>query len=219
MTRSGSSGGSAVSASRRSALASIHIGVKALGLDDGDYRDLLERVVGVRSASQCTDAQLGRIMDEFRRLGFARGGRAASRRATHPVARKARALWISLYQLGAIENASERALEAFAKRQLGIDRLAWADQSHSDALIEALKAIGERHGWRQAGVRDDAAANQVKLKAALVRAIAGKLAALGDAGAVAEVAGCDAWSTADLQMAAHELGRRLRAHPARHRSA
>lgn len=208
-----------MSPERRASLAGIHVGAKALGLDDDDYRDLLERVVGVRSASQCTDAQLGRIMDELRRLGFTRGDRPAARRATHPIARKARALWISLYQLGAIENASERALEAFAKRQLGIDRLAWADQSRSNALIEALKAIGERHGWRQAGERDDVAANQVKLKVALVRAIAAKLAALGDPDAAAQVAGCDAWSVADLQMAAHDLGRRLRAHPARLRSA
>ena len=71
------------------------------------------------------------------------------RRAEHAVARKARALWISLFALGAIDNPSERALEHFAKRQLGVDRLQWADQSKGNRLIEALKAIAEREGWDQ----------------------------------------------------------------------
>ncbi|MFX8708345.1 regulatory protein GemA, partial [Acinetobacter baumannii] len=67
----------------------------------------------------------------------------------HPMARKARALWISLHKLGVVHNPSEQALEAFAKRQLGCEKLVWARQSDAYRLIEALKSMAERAGWRQ----------------------------------------------------------------------
>lgn len=65
------------------------------------------------------------------------------------MARKARALWISLYHLGVVRSPSEASLEAFAKRQLGCERLVWAQQSHAYRLIEALKDMAERNGWKQ----------------------------------------------------------------------
>ena len=58
-------------------------------------------------------------------------------------------MWISLYNLGAVRNPSEEALEAFATRQLRVERLQWANQSHCYKLIEALKAMAERAGWHQ----------------------------------------------------------------------
>ena len=64
------------------------------------------------------------------------------------MARKARALWISLHQLGVVRNSSEQAFEAFACRQLGCEKLVWARQSDAFKLIEALKAMGLRAGWK-----------------------------------------------------------------------
>lgn len=136
---------------RRALLAKVHLASKALGMVDDDYRELLQRITGLRSAGDCDNHQLGAVIAEFERLGFKSTPRAAARPApaNHPVARKARAMWISLHQLGAVEDPSERALEAFCKRQLGVDRLHWVDQSQGYRLIEALKAIAERSGWRQ----------------------------------------------------------------------
>ena len=48
-----------------------------------------------------------------------------------------------------MRNRSESALEAFAARQLHVDRLQWADQAQVYKLIEALKAMAERAGWSQ----------------------------------------------------------------------
>lgn len=140
---------------RRAMLAKVHLAKKELGLVDDDYRAVLVDVAGVTSAADCTDGQLADLLERFKARGFqsrkpgesARNRRAAPRPADHPTARKARALWISLHQLGAIGNPSERALETFAQRQLGCERLQWADQSLAYKLIEALKAIAERHSW------------------------------------------------------------------------
>lgn len=149
-----------VTSDRRAMLAKVHLAAKELGLDDDARRDVLERVTGRRSSADCTDAQLDAVIAHFKGLGWkpkvVAGGKAAapaaSRRptpASHPVANKARAMWISLWNLGVVENRSEQALEAFAKRQLKVDRLQWADQAQGFRLIEALKAMAERNGWSQ----------------------------------------------------------------------
>jgi phage gp16-like protein len=134
---------------RRSMLAKIHLARKELRLIEDDYRAILLKVTGRSSAKLCTDAELSAVIGELKRIGFRPQKAAGSRPATHPGAAKARAMWISLHQLGAIKNPSEQALEAFARRQLGCERLQWADQSLVYRLIEALKAIAERHGWSQ----------------------------------------------------------------------
>lgn len=140
----------------RRAIAKIKIAQKDLGIEDGDYRDLLERVTGKRSAAQLSEAQCGLVLDEFKRLGWkpkvsGGRGRPARKAADHPVARKARALWLSLWNLGVVRDPSEASLEAFARRQLGVDQLQWADQTQGFRLIEALKAMAQRHGWSQSG--------------------------------------------------------------------
>lgn len=145
-----------VSPRRRALLGKVHVAKKELRLTEEAYRDRLFKVTGHSSAANCSDEQLVRLLDDFRdvlnwqakpTLRQAQGKRPGGKRADHPTARKARALWISLGQLGAIDNASEQALEEFAKRQLGCARLQWADQGQMDRVIEALIAIGRRHGW------------------------------------------------------------------------
>lgn len=138
----------------------VQIARKDLGLREDDYRSILERLTGKTSSAACSDAELGRVLDEFKAKGWTpkvvAGGKARTgtapipnRPADHPSARKARALWLSLWNLGEVRDPSEAALEAFARRQLGVDRLQWADQGTTYKLIEALKAIGQRAGWDQ----------------------------------------------------------------------
>jgi len=147
-----------VAGGRRAMLAKVHLGAKELGLDEDTRRDLLERLTDRRSSADCTDAQLDLVLAEFKRMGWtpkpASAATATARRPTSgprpadtPMALKARAMWKSLWNLGVIRNSSERALEAFAERQLHVAKLQWADQSQGYRLIEALKAIGAREGW------------------------------------------------------------------------
>lgn len=55
---------------RNQRLAAIHMGKKALGLDDDIYRDVLEQVTGQRSAKDLTDDQLIQVLQHFESLGF-----------------------------------------------------------------------------------------------------------------------------------------------------
>lgn len=140
---------------RRSMIGKVKLAQKALGLVDDDYRAMLLRETGCTSAADCTEGQLARMIEAMKRAGFkpvAKVGTGPSARvaAQGKAARKARALWISLHQLGVVHNPSEIALEAFAKRQLKVDALAWANDGQMFKLIEALKAMAEKNGWSQA---------------------------------------------------------------------
>lgn len=132
---------------RRALLAKVHIARKELALGEDSYRDLLERVTGRRSAADLDDRQLVLVVNEMKGKGFA--PRSKPKTASSPSAGKARALWISLHQLGVVRNPSEKALESFGKRQLKVERLVWADDDQMYRLIEALKDMAERAGWSQ----------------------------------------------------------------------
>ncbi len=160
---------------RRAMNAKVHLAKKDLGLTEDDYRGILLEQTKCASLKVCTDAQVDKLLKYFEARGFKPMPSKGKRAADHPGAGKARALWISLGQLGAIENLSEQALEAFARRQLGCDRLQWADQGLTYKLIEALKAIAERHGWRQSLDGIDAAGAVLVLKRRLIDAQMTKL--------------------------------------------
>ena len=150
---------------RRSMLAKVHIAKVQLRMTEDDYRAVLLRETGRTSAGDCDQAELHRLLSAFQRLGFdAKARPRGARPADHPAARKARAMWISLGLLGAIKDPSEKALESFARRQIGCDRLQWANQALVYKLVEALKAMAERHGWSQSieGVSPLAVASVLK---------------------------------------------------------
>lgn len=156
---------------RNPRLAKVHIACKELGLDEATYRAVLERVTGKTSAGQCTDAELDRVLEDFKAKGWKpalqrgagyrkptgsawQANRAAAARRPRPpaenlYAKKARALWLSLHDLGVVRDAGEPALEAFARRQLKVDAMRWADEGQTYRLIEALKAMANRAGWNQ----------------------------------------------------------------------
>jgi phage gp16-like protein len=168
---------------RRAMLAKVHVAKKQLQLAEDDYRQILLDETGRTSAGDCTEAELERALVRFTALGFKplvkAGAAPAQRAAQHPVARKARALWISLYHLGAVDSPNEKALEAFAKRQLKCERLVWADQRQGYKLIEALKAMAKRNGWDQVDANGNAW-TVLKLKERLCEAIVAKLIAAGE---------------------------------------
>ena len=173
---------------RRSLIAKVHVAKKEMALLEDDYRAMLIRVTGRASSADCTVAELRAMVEEMKSKGFqpkkagSSSGRPTQsnrgRPADHPFAAKARALWISLYHLNAIDNPSEQALEAFARRQLGCATMQWANQQQAYKLIEALKAIANRNGWKQrtdftGGIRKRKAESGLRiLKVRLVERIA-----------------------------------------------
>lgn len=134
---------------RRSALAKIHVAKKQLGLDDDTYRAIVGRVAKRDSAGDLSTAQLGRLIDELKRLGFkAPAPKRAGRRrlADGEQHRKIRALWLSLWNLGVVRSSAEDALAAFVKRQTKRDALQWCTPRELNVVTEALKDWATRDG-------------------------------------------------------------------------
>ena len=217
----------AASKHRNSMLGKIHVAQKQLGMIDDDYRQLLFAATGQVSLKHCDDRQLARVIDALKGKGFRPMPKGqpygVKGVAMHPMARKARALWISLYQLGVVHNPADEALEAFAKRQIGCDRLIWAKQSDAFKLVEALKSMARRGGWLMEPIGRGKALGVTELQASLCQAILAKLKAVGavpDDWALhdaalrlcgIENAKATPWTADDYQRLAGGLGDKLRA--------
>ena len=137
---------------RRRLLAQVHMAKKDLGLSDEAYRDLLESVTGKRSAADCSNDELRAVIEEFRAKGWKprrrpRPGQPIIRGPAAPLVAKMRALWASLYQLGEVEDRSDKALLSFVKRQGGPDSLRWITPGDANKVIEALKDWCKRAGF------------------------------------------------------------------------
>ena len=126
---------------------------KVAGLDgDNDWRDFLEKVAGQRSLKAMTGPQLGRVLDALHAAG-------APRRVPQPAGRPRyaatsqmamiRGLWLALADLGAVQDRSESALNAFVKRQTRQD-FGRLDATAAKKTIEALKAMRSRAQARAA---------------------------------------------------------------------
>lgn len=139
-------------AGRNARLAKVHIAVKDLGLDDATYRALLARLFnGKTSSKDLSEAQLDALLEHFKSLGFkparSQPRRAGNRKmASGEVPRKLRALWLSLYHLGAVRDPREEALAAYVKRTTGVEALQWLDVQSGSNAVEGLKKMAERAG-------------------------------------------------------------------------
>lgn len=154
----------------------ISIARKQIGIEESDYRSALFDITGQTSIVDCSDDQLEAVLDFLKSKGFKPA--SAKPQADNPMARKARALWMSLYHLGAVKNPAEQALEAFAARQLGCTKMAWADQRQAYRLIEALKNMGVRAGWSELA-QSGGGASPALFQASLCRAILRRLQSIG----------------------------------------
>ena len=141
----------------------IHQKKTRLKLDDDTYRDVLFSQVGKSSCSEMTISELEKCNQHFERLvnpraltpspspKAGRGGRKLSPKSKGtPESRtqvaKIRALWITLYRLGAVNDRHENAINAYCKRMTGMERLEWAGRYpvECNKVIEALKDWVER---------------------------------------------------------------------------
>lgn len=133
----------------------IHVGKRELGLDDETYRTLLSGCVQKDSTSTMSVPELERILERMKHSGFKVRGKAPARPgsrpqpgrplAQHPEAKKVRAIWLFLHQLGAVKNPAEAALAAYVKRIAKVDAIQWADSRQTAAIIETLKKWAMRY--------------------------------------------------------------------------
>lgn len=136
----------------------IHIAKGKLGLDDAEYRAILERKTGKSSCKELGMTELEAVLEHMRGLGFEdrTSGKPrpaskakAAKLADDPQSKLIRHLWLTLRDLGAIRDSSERALASFVKRQVGVERLEWLNGYQATRVIESLKRWVDRLEWAQ----------------------------------------------------------------------
>ncbi|MDP2232843.1 MAG: regulatory protein GemA [Actinomycetota bacterium] len=138
------------SQSRRAALAAIHVAKRALELDDDAYRDLIERVSAtkgrpVRSAGNLSTLQITAVLDEFKRLG---GLRTSPKTKGKPANFNSIAMPEMITKVEAL--LADMKLpwsyaDSIAKRQFGIERVAWCrTRDQLRAIIAALDVEQEK---------------------------------------------------------------------------
>ena len=136
---------------RAAELAVIHIAKKELGLDDDLYREIVKRVSarfrrgneGVDSSGAMTARERAALLEELHQLGFRNPN--GPRKAPAPGSfqeGKIRELWRLLNEAGALKDSSEKALQAFIKRQtMGAQIMPrWLTAEQANKVIEGLKS-------------------------------------------------------------------------------
>lgn len=137
----------------RSLQAQIHIGAKALGLDDDTYRSVLLDVTQGKhhSTAGMTEAQMRAVVDRLKARGWKplrrKDGRKLSRASRDKAVKdphdKLVALWIDLHRVGLVRDGSQTALDAWVRGRFGVDASTWLK---GQALMNAIEAL---KGWRK----------------------------------------------------------------------
>lgn len=206
--------------SRQKLMGAVRAATNRLGLSDEDRRAIQEEATGKASLADMTPAEIGRVLDRLNKDWKGPMGHRA-------YIGKIRALWWTLFWLGAVEDPKDPPLEAFIKRQTGKSRLPFLGHREAYKVIEALKSWAHREGveWPsekqlEERRRTDPAVTIAQLERhAVLNAIGGKLRRLGILGfgyvSYCERAlglGCNqfTWTDRELDECIRLLGKRLR---------
>lgn len=207
--------------SRVGMIKAVRAACRRLGLEDDDRRALQQEVTGKISLGDMDLPELGRMLDRLNKDYKGPSGNRA-------YLAKIRALWWTLYWLGAIHEPNDEALTAFVKRQTGKQRLQFLGHREAFSVIEALKSWAARLGvdWpgraRLEEVREHhRAVDQAQLdRHAVLSAIGAELRKRGilrtidTTGYVERACGLSpnhwSWTPRELDAAIRELGKKLR---------
>lgn len=171
----------------------IHAIRKAINLDEGSYRALLQGF-GVGSSSDLDEAGADAVIARLRAIegsATASGG-AQLWKAEGPYAGKLQSLWLSLHNLGAVQDGRITALHAFMKRQCGVEHTRFL-RSDADArpVIEALKKMLAREGVRATASTGSRRQDLLLMKREILRAQWIRGCALGAIQALGRPEDCD----------------------------
>ncbi|KGJ18706.1 regulatory protein GemA [Paracoccus sanguinis] len=140
-----------------STVRAIYAGLRAVGIaDEGDRRDLYERVTGKRSLRLMTSNEQEGVVQELRRLGF-RPTAGQRPRAERADVRYLHVLWRLLSDAGETRQPGRSGLNAFIRARFGaswgaepIDVDGLREPAQINAVTRALK------DWcRRAGIPHD----------------------------------------------------------------
>lgn len=129
----------------------IHVAKAKLGLDDEAYRDVLERLAGVRSSKDLDRAGFDVVMTEFERLGFVSDYKRAgfgSRRQWDMASFKQVNLIRDLWEEVTDGTGTEQGLNTFLDTRFKVGALRMVDRHKASKIIAGLKAWKKRNGER-----------------------------------------------------------------------
>lgn len=128
-----------------SQLALIHVAKKQLGLDEGEYRAILDRVAGVASSRELSRQSFDSLLVEFKRLGFHQEGRDGVPRGAgqgsddnRPTKPQWRLLGDLARQAG-FESFEDPRFVNWQKSRSGVEHPRFLDMHGLNKLIAALK--------------------------------------------------------------------------------
>lgn len=134
---------------RRADLAKIHMAKKALGWDDGQYREILWSVCRARSSAELDFAGRKRMLDHLAKCGWkARPGGTGRSLAADPQSKMIRGLWLELHEMGYVRDPSEAALSSWLRRETRVQALQWLEPVQAQRTIEKLKQWRDRDASR-----------------------------------------------------------------------
>lgn len=194
--------------SRAKLMGAVRAACARQRISDEDRRAIQLEETGKASLADMSLAEIGKVLDRLNRDWRGPMGHRA-------YIGKIRALWWTLYWIGAIDEPNDPALEAFIFRQTGKARLPFLGNKEAYKVIEALKAWAAREGvsWPASHDADDD-------RRAVVRALWTRLSDLR----LVRSSGCetylkaslriehgfDAFTARELDAAIRLLGKRIR---------
>jgi len=116
--------------------------IREHGLKEPEYRQIYESATGVDGLTKMkSDKDLDRVIVAMRRaLNIeATPKNRGTTLCREPWARKIRSLWLTLRDLGVLEDSSEKALLAFIHTRTGRERMEWLHPAQQQHIIEQLK--------------------------------------------------------------------------------
>lgn len=208
--------------SRSRMVFAVRAACKRLGIEDEDRHTIQLEVTGKASLSDMSLAEIGQVLDRLNKDWKGPMGHRAH-------VGKVRALWWTLYWLGAVEQPNDDAIGAFVERQTGRAKIQFLGNKEAFRVIEALKSWAAREGvrWPDQARLNALIHHSVDLtlprleRHAVLDAIAAKLRQAGRLKAGYETycqsalaLGCNHWSWTEHQLDAgiRLLGKLLRRH-------
>ena len=142
---------------RNLTLAKIHVGKKALGMDDDTYRAFLSAQVGKRSAADCTLRELEKIIWAMKKGGFVPQSTkpVGKNHGTPSKAKSRKAVWDKITAILATGGLHWNYAHAMAKQMFGKEQVQWLNDEQLYKLMQALEinrrrkkhpGEGERNG-------------------------------------------------------------------------
>ncbi|WP_046019835.1 regulatory protein GemA, partial [Marinomonas sp. S3726] len=130
---------------KRNPMAAIHAAKRDLRMDDDTYRAMLFNITNKRSAKDLNQGEIGKVLDHMRKLGATKLGKTKTSYPGKPHNFDKHEQMAKVEALLADLSLPWSYADAIAKRQIGVDKMAWVTEPrHFKSIIAALSVEQEK---------------------------------------------------------------------------